>query len=111
MICPKCQAEYLDNFIECGDCKITLVDACVIDLPIPEMTWKPLPAFIGSVYSDMIVEVLNKKEIPHYVKTNWSSSALNTSGSGLIDNMIRIFVPKSYEQQAMTIVNSITGEK
>ena len=42
MICPKCHAEYLDHVDECGDCNIKLVDACILDLPIPEMTWKPL---------------------------------------------------------------------
>ena len=110
MICPECQAEYLDNFIECGDCEVALIDACSIGLPIPEMTWTQLPTFIGSTYSDMIVEVLNKKEIPHYVKNNWSSTALSTGGSGMIDNTIRVFVPKSYEQQATTIVHSIAGE-
>ena len=106
MICPECQAEYLDNFIECGDCKIALIDACAIDLPIPEMNWAPLPTFIGSAYSDMIVEVLNKKEIPHYVKNNWSSSYLDK-----VDNIIRVFVPKAYEQEATTIVHTIAGEK
>ena len=111
MICPECKAEYLDNFIECGDCKVNLIDACAIDLPVPEMNWAPLPIFIGSTYSDMIVEVLNKKEIPHYVKNNWSSSALNTGGSGLVDNIIRVFVPKTYVQEATTIVYSIAGEK
>ena len=110
MICPECQAEYLDNFIECGDCKVALIDACSIDLPIPEMTWTQLPTFIGNIYSDMIIEVLNKKEIPHYVKNNWSSTALSISGSGMIDSTIRVFVPKSYEQQATTIVRSIAGE-
>ncbi len=47
MICPECHAEYLDHIKECGDCKLTLVDACVIDLPIPEMTWAALPPFQG----------------------------------------------------------------
>ena len=106
MICPECQAEYLDNFIECGDCKILLIDACAIDLPIPEMNWAPLPTFIGSTYSDMIVDVLNKKEIPHYVKNNWCSFSLDK-----VDNIIRVFVPKTYEQEATTIVHTIAGEK
>ncbi|MCS5623308.1 MAG: hypothetical protein NZ735_05060 [Candidatus Marinimicrobia bacterium] len=111
MICPDCQAEYLDNINECGDCKVTLIDACALDLPIPEMTWIPLPTFIGSTYADMIIEILNQKEIPHYVKSNWSSSALSTRGSGLIDDVIRVFVPKQYEQKATNIVNDITGGK
>jgi|TARA_B100000678_G_scaffold291364_1_gene307888 hypothetical protein len=111
MICPDCQAEYLDNINECGDCKVTLIDACALDLPIPEMTWIPLPTFIGSTYADMIIEILNQKEIPHYVKSNWNSSALSTRGSGLIDDVIRVFVPKQYEQKATNIVNDITGGK
>ena len=40
MICPDCQADYLDNLTECGDCKVNLIDACAVDLPIPEMTWR-----------------------------------------------------------------------
>ena len=111
MICPDCQAEYLDNISECGDCKITLIEACVLDLPIPEMTWKSLPAFIGTTNADMVIEILNQKDIPHYVKNNWSSSAYGVSGSGLVDNIIRVFVPKSYEQEAKIIVNIITGNK
>jgi len=106
MICPDCQAEYLNNFIECGDCKVALIDACAIDLPIPDMNWVPLPTFIGNTYSDMIVEILNKKEIPHYVKNNWASSSLIKVG-----NIIRVFVPKTYEQEATTIVHTIAGEK
>ncbi len=111
MICPNCQAEYLDNITECGDCKVTLIDACALDLPISEMTWTPLPVFIGTTYVDIVIEILNQKDIPHYVKNNWSSSAYGIRGSGLIDNVIRIFVPKSYKQQATGIVNSITGGK
>ena len=111
MICPDCQAEYLDNIIECGDCKITLIDACALDLPIPEMTWTSLPAFIGTTYADMVVEILNQKGIPHYLKNNWSSSAYGVSDSGLVDNVIRVFVPESYEQQAAHIVDTITGNK
>ena len=111
MICPDCQAEYLDNINECGDCKVNLIDACSLDLPIPEMTWMPLPTLIGSTYADMIIEILNQKKIPHYVKSNWSSSVLSTRGSELIDDVIRVFVPKSYEQQATNIVYAISGEK
>ena len=111
MICPDCQAEYLDNINECGDCKVSLIDACSLDLPVPEMTWISLPTFIGSTYADMIIEILNQKEIPHYVISNWSSSALSIRGFELIDNVIRIFVPKSYEQQATNIVYAISGEK
>ena len=39
MLCPECHAEYLDHIKECGDCNVSLTDACPIDIPIPEMTW------------------------------------------------------------------------
>ena len=42
MLCPECHAEYLDHIKECGDCNVSLTDACPIDIPIPEMTWSPL---------------------------------------------------------------------
>ena len=111
MICPVCRADYLDNINECGDCEVSLVDACALDLPIPEMIWTPLPTFIGSTYADMITEIFNQQKIPHYVKSNWSSSALSTRGSGMIDDIIRIFVPKEFEQKATNIVDGIAGEK
>ena len=59
----------------------------------------------------MIIEILNQKEIPHYVKSNWSSSVLITRGSELINDLIRVFVPKTFEQKATNIVNDITGGK
>ena len=77
-----------------GIVKLTLLMP-VVDLPIPEMTWRALPAFMGTTYADMIVEILNQKGIPHYVKNNWSNSAYGVSGSELVDNVIRIFVPKT----------------
>ena len=40
MICPKCHAEYLANLKTCEDCNKKLVDASLIDTPIPEITWK-----------------------------------------------------------------------
>ena len=67
MICPECHAEYLEHIEKCGDCNISLVDACILDLPIPEMTWASLPPFEGKVYADMIAEIFDKNEIPYYL--------------------------------------------
>ena len=110
MICPDCQAEYLNNIKNCGDCKRPLVEANSLDIPIPEMTWTPLPTIIGSTYSDIIIDLLNKKKIPHYVKSNWSNTAFNTSSTSLNNDVIRIFVPNEFQDEATNIVNSVTGE-
>ena len=37
MICPKCHDEYLANFKTCRDCNTKLVNASLIDIPIPEI--------------------------------------------------------------------------
>ncbi len=59
MICPECHAEYLNHIKECGDCEVSLINASILDLPIPEMTWLPLPPFKGKVYADMAAELLD----------------------------------------------------
>ena len=101
MICPKCHAEYFENNEKCGDCNLELIDACSIDIPIPDMQWVALRPIYSSTTAYMITEILNDEKIPHYAKSDWASSALNTSGNSLIDNIVRIFIPKLYEKKAV----------
>ena len=108
MICPKCHAEYFENNEKCGDCNLELIDACSIDIPIPDMQWVALKPIYSSTTADMITEILNNEEIPHYAKSDWASSALNTSGNSLIDNIVRIFIPKLYEKKAVRITPPLT---
>ena len=101
MKCPKCHAEYVENNEKCGDCNLELIDACSIDIPIPDMQWVALKPIYSSTTADMITEILSNEEIPHYAKSDWASSTLNTSGNSLIDNIVRIFIPKLYEKKAV----------
>ena len=101
MICPKCHAEYFEDNEKCGDCNLELIDACSIDIPIPDMQWIALKPINGITTADMITEILNNEEILYYAKSDWASSALNTSGNSLIDNIVRIFIPKLYEKKAV----------
>ena len=110
MICPKCHAEYFEKIKQCGDCIVDLVDASPTDLPIPEMTWVPLKPIHGSMYAEMIIEILNEEEIPHYAKNDWSSAALNTGGTELVNNIVRIFVPESFQEKAANLFENIYGE-
>ena len=111
MICPKCHAEYLANLKTCGDCNKKLVDASLIDTPIPAITWKPLPQFEGKLYADMITEIFSKKDIPYYVKTNWTSSAYGVQGIGIASDLVQIYVPELSHKKASEITLSITGTK
>ena len=111
MICPKCHTEYLANLITCGDCNKRLVNASLIDIPIPEITWKSLTQFEGKLYADMITEIFNKKDIPYYVKTNWTSSAYGVHGIGISSDLVQIYVPELSYKRASEITLSIIGTK
>jgi len=110
MICPECHAEYLDHIKECADCGVSLVDDCILDVPIPEMTWLPLPSFSGKVYADMAAELLKQNDIPYYFKMDWASSAFNIDATNLPGQTVRIFVPKPFLKKASDIVEAITGK-
>jgi len=111
MICPKCYAEYLENIKDCGDCNILLVDACLLDLPIPEMTWSTLATFNGKIYADMATEILDTNDVPYYLKMDWASSALNIEGTGITGQIIRIFVPNTHFKKASDLIYHIVGDK
>jgi len=111
MICPECHAEYLDHIQKCGDCQVLLVDACVIDLPIPEMTWSSLPPFEGKIYAEMATDLLDQNSIPYYVKMDWISSAYLVEAASLHGQIIKIFVPEEHLEQASSITESILGIK
>ena len=109
MICPECHADYLNHIKKCGDCNVSLVDACVLDLPIPEMTWSALPPFSGKVYADMAGEILDNNDIAYYLKMNWSSSAYFIGATNLTGDIVRIFVPETSFEKASDLVASISG--
>jgi hypothetical protein len=108
MICPKCHADYLDHIRECGDCKVVLVDACAIDLPIPDMTWESLEPFQGKIYADMAAEILDNHDIPYYLKMDWMASAFNIEGANITGETIRIFVPESFLNKASNLIENLT---
>ena len=110
MICTKCYAEYLDHIKECGDCKIPVVDAYIIDLPIPEMTWSSLPPFNGKIYANMVTELLDQNSIPYYLKMDWISSAFNVEATSFSGQTIRIFVPEKYINKASKLTSTILGK-
>lgn len=111
MICPKCHAEYLANLKTCEDYNKKLVDTSLIDTPIPTITWKSVPQIEGKLYADMITEIFNKKDIPYYVKTNWTSSAYGVHGIGISSDLVQIYVPELSYKRASEITLSIIGTK
>jgi len=109
MICPKCNAEYLDYIKDCSDCKISLIDSSKIDLQNSDLKWTALPDIQGKIYADMITDILNQKSIPNYARMDWVFSAYLVDGANLPGQKIKIFVPKKKLKQALSITTSILG--
>ena len=110
MLCPECHAEYLVHMKKCGDCNIKLVDACLIDISIPEINWKPLIPFEGKTYADMTIKLLDRYSILYYLKMDWASSAFGIYATSIAGQIVRIFVPENYIKKANELALSITGK-
>ena len=110
MLCKICHAEYLNNIKICGECNSELVDASPLDLPVPNMDWISLPSISGKIHVDMIIDILNKNGIPHYLKSNWMNATFSIEGTSNLGDISRIFVPKRSEEQALNIMHIIIGE-
>ena len=107
MIYPDCHTEYLDNIIDCGDCFVKLVNACNINLPLPEFCWEPLPTFGGRLYAEMATKMLENEGIPYYLDMNWSYTAFSMVTTNLAGQLVRVLVPKEQLKKAKKIINPI----
>ena len=105
--CPSCEAEYIENTIECSDCEVELVSA----LPIKELEndfeWVPLRGVPGKTYAEMVTEVLDKEEIPNYIKSDAVSTAYLTTGTSMITGNAIIYVPEKNKEKAEEILLQI----
>jgi len=111
MYCPKCRTQYIDNIKECYDCKIPLVDELPEETPLEKIKWVALAPLAGEIYADMVEEVLQNMNIPHFTKSDWATSAFNISSANLVGTKVTLFVPEDNREEAAKVVEDLLGKK
>lgn len=105
--CPSCEAEYVEDTIECPDCNVELVESLHIKEEEDEFDWVPLRGVPGKVYAEMVTEILDKEEIPNYIKSDPLSTAYLTAGASTISGNSVIYVPEKNKDKAEGILFQI----
>ena len=111
MYCPKCRTQYIENITECSDCKIPLVDELPEETPFKKIKWVALTPLAGEIYAEMVEEVLQNENIPHFTKSDWATSAFNISSANLVGAKVTIFVPEENHDEAAKIIEELLGKK
>ncbi len=68
--CPKCFTEYNEGVEQCADCNSPLVPVIPdieVELPPEYKDWIHLARLTSSEYAEMVLEILQKKEIPSVI--------------------------------------------
>ncbi len=110
MYCPKCRTQYVEKVDECFDCKVPLVEELPEEKPIEKIKWVALPPVKGDIYADMVEEVLQKRNIPYFTKSDWFATAYSLSGANYLGARSVIFVPEENRDEAAKIIEELLGK-
>jgi hypothetical protein len=59
----------------------------------------------------MVEEVLQKRSIPHFTKSDWFTTAYSLSGANYLGARSVIFVPEENRDEATELLEEILGER
>ncbi len=59
----------------------------------------------------MVEEVLHKRNIPHFTKSDWFSTAYSLSGANYLGARSVIFVPEEHHDDAAQLIEELLGKK
>jgi len=104
--CPNCQYEYNPDVKICPDCGAELVEQLSEEVP-GEIDWVKLHPLPGTIYADMVKEVLDQQGIPNIIRKTFMASAIGASGSEMGGLESIILVPRERKEEAESILHQM----
>lgn len=105
--CPNCRYEYEEGVRECADCGVPLVDQLPEEPEPAEEELVELHTLPGTVYAEMVKEVLEKEGIGCVIKPSTLSGGLLVNAVGAAGSECRIFVPAGKRKRAEKILTEM----
>lgn len=109
--CPNCRYEYEDGVVVCSDCNEQLVDTLPYDLDAlykKDVEWVAVRVLPGTVYAEMVQEVLDQERIPSRIRKTFMGAAIGTTGTGAISGMdTTLLVPQQYVKRVRVLLETM----
>ncbi|MCF7804112.1 MAG: DUF2007 domain-containing protein [Candidatus Marinimicrobia bacterium] len=109
--CHSCRYEFKDEVDECPDCGVELSTEPPAPDKYKEVEWVELYQVNGTMYAEMIKEVLDNAEIPNYLSFDFMSSAYLLRGANLVGTSGKLFVPKDFKDEALDVIEPMINEE
>lgn len=105
--CPDCRYEFRKEIETCPDCGVKLVDQLKINNTHEEIRWVPLHELPGTTYAEMVKEVLERENIPCYIRSDFLSVVYNIKSVSTTGSKAIIYVPEKYKERAEEILTGM----
>jgi hypothetical protein len=76
-----------------------------------EIVWRKIGPLSGTIHAEMVAEVLEERNIPHFVSQDWFSGALGVKAVSAVGNTAFIFVPEEQYEEVLALVEEMFGDE
>jgi hypothetical protein len=76
-----------------------------------ETIWRKIGPLSGTIHAEMVAEVLEERNIPHFISQDWFSGALGIKAVSAVGNSAFIFIPEDHYQEVLELVDEMFGDE